>query len=76
MSIDGDDLPYALIYGFILVLAGLFFKLGIVPFHFWVADIYEGSPTIITYFIAVITKLPILIYYIVLLYLYLVQKMD
>lgn len=48
------------IYGFLLILVGLFFKLGIAPFHFWIADVYEGSPTIITYFFATIPKLSIL----------------
>jgi len=42
------------------ILVGLFFKLGIVPFHFWLPDVYEGSPTIITYFFAVVPKLPVL----------------
>lgn len=60
MSQDASALPLSVVYGFLLILAGLFFKLGITPFHFWVADIYEGSPTIITYFFAVIPKISIL----------------
>jgi NADH-quinone oxidoreductase subunit N len=28
-----------------MVLAGLFFKVGLVPFHFWIPDVYEGTPT-------------------------------
>jgi len=48
------------VFGFVLILTGLFFKLGIAPFHFWVPDIYDGSPTFITYFFALIPKLAIL----------------
>lgn len=42
-------LPYI---GVILVLAGLFFKLSLVPFHFWAPDVYEGAPTPVTGFMA------------------------
>jgi NADH-quinone oxidoreductase subunit N len=34
--------------GFTLTLAGIFFKLGIVPFHMWVPDVYEGSPSVLS----------------------------
>jgi len=44
----------------LLILFGLLFKLGLVPFHFWIADIYEGCPNIITYFFAVISKFTII----------------
>lgn len=60
LSQDASILPLSLVYGFLLVLAGLFFKLGITPFHFWMSDIFEGSPTIITYFFAVIPKISVL----------------
>lgn len=43
------------------ILVGFFFKLGIAPFHFWLPDVYEGAPTIITFFFAVVPKLPVLI---------------
>ena len=47
----------ALDFGMIFVLAGLAFKLGAVPFHMWLPDVYEGSPTAITLFIGTLPKL-------------------
>jgi NADH-quinone oxidoreductase subunit N len=44
------------IVGTVLVLAGLFFKLGAVPFHAWVPDAYQGAPTPVTAFMAAATK--------------------
>ena len=43
--------------GLVFVVAGLAFKLGVVPFHMWVPDVYQGSPTSITLMIASIPKL-------------------
>jgi len=42
--------------GFTLTLVGLVFKLGIVPFHMWVPDVYEGSPLPVTSYMAFGTK--------------------
>ncbi len=42
--------------GFWLVMAGLAFKVSLVPFHFWTADVYEGSPAPVTAFMATGTK--------------------
>ena len=42
--------------GLMLTLVGLLFKLGIVPFHMWIPDVYEGSPTSVTNFMAFGTK--------------------
>lgn len=43
--------------GLIFILAGLFFKLGAVPFHMWVPDVYDGAPTSVTLFIASAPKI-------------------
>ena len=43
--------------GVVFVVAGLAFKLGAVPFHMWVPDIYHGSPTAITLLVAAAPKL-------------------
>ena len=40
-----------LVFGLVFVVAGLGFKLGVVPFHMWVPDVYHGAPTAITLFI-------------------------
>ncbi len=37
-----------LVFGLVFVVAGLAFKLGAVPFHMWVPDVYQGSPTGVT----------------------------
>ncbi len=42
--------------GFIFFFAGMAFKISIVPFHLWAADVYEGSPINITSYLSVISK--------------------
>lgn len=37
-----------LVFGLVFVVAGLAFKLGVVPFHMWVPDVYQGAPTAVT----------------------------
>ena len=44
------------ILGFILFFAGLAFKISLVPFHFWTADVYQGSPISIASYLSVISK--------------------
>ena len=44
------------ILGFIFFFAGLSFKISLVPFHFWTADVYEGSPLSIASYLSVISK--------------------
>jgi len=42
--------------GFIFFFAGMAFKISIVPFHLWTADVYEGSPVNVTSYLSVISK--------------------
>ena len=44
------------LFAFILILSGFAFKLAAVPFHFWTADVYEGSPVPVTAYLSVISK--------------------
>jgi NADH-quinone oxidoreductase subunit N len=44
------------ILGFIFFFAGMSFKISIVPFHLWTADVYEGAPVNITSYLSVISK--------------------
>ncbi|HKK43002.1 MAG TPA: NADH-quinone oxidoreductase subunit N [Bacteroidales bacterium] len=44
------------ILGFIFFFAGMAFKISIVPFHLWTADVYEGSPVNITSYLSVVSK--------------------
>ena len=50
------NLPGMLTIGLILVAIGMSFKIGAAPFHFWAPDVYEGSPTLITTFMATVGK--------------------
>lgn len=49
--------PRVLMLGLVFLVAGLAFKLGVVPFHMWVPDVYHGAPTAITLIIAGAPKL-------------------
>ncbi|MET3430582.1 NADH-quinone oxidoreductase subunit N [Herbaspirillum seropedicae] len=46
-----------LVFGIVFVVAGLAFKLGAVPFHMWVPDVYQGSPTPVTLLLGAAPKL-------------------
>ena len=45
-----------LLFAFILLLSGFAFKISVVPFHLWTADVYEGSPVPVTAYLSVISK--------------------
>lgn len=45
-----------LVPGVLLVLVGVLFKIGAVPFHSWIPDVYQGAPTPVTGFMAACTK--------------------
>jgi len=51
-----NGLEGLLVTGAVLLLAGLFFKVGAVPFHMWTPDVYQGAPTPVTGFMAACTK--------------------
>lgn len=42
--------------GFIFFVSGMGFKISLVPFHFWTADVYEGAPINVTSYLSVISK--------------------
>jgi NADH-quinone oxidoreductase subunit N len=46
-----------LVFGLVFVVAGLAFKMGVVPFHMWIPDVYQGAPTAATLLIAGAPKL-------------------
>ncbi|MFN0040368.1 MAG: NADH-quinone oxidoreductase subunit NuoN [Burkholderiales bacterium] len=54
---DGDAIPTILVFGLVFVVAGIGFKLGAVPFHMWVPDVYHGAPTAVTLLIGTAPKL-------------------
>jgi len=46
-----------LVFGLVFLVAGLAFKLGVVPFHMWIPDVYQGAPTAVTLVIGSAPKL-------------------
>lgn len=49
-----------LILGYMLILIGLLFKIGVAPFHNWLINIYVNVPLIVTFWISIVTKISIL----------------
>jgi NADH-quinone oxidoreductase subunit N len=45
---SGTGNKTVLVFGLVFLVAGLAFKLGVVPFHMWVPDVYQGAPTAVT----------------------------
>ena len=52
-----DQNPIALSFALTFIVVGLSFKLGAVPFHMWLPDIYQGAPTSVTLFIGTAPKI-------------------
>ena len=67
---------YGLTFGIIFVLTGLAFKISAVPFHMWAPDVYEGSPTSVTLFFAIVPKIAALTVFIRFLYLPFLNMID
>ena len=55
-AIDGHA-SIGVIFGLVFLLAGLAFKMSVVPFHMWTPDVYEGAPTPVTAFFASAPKM-------------------
>ncbi len=53
----GEAQQMALVFGVVFLVAGLAFKLGVVPFHMWVPDVYHGAPTAVTLVLGAAPKL-------------------
>jgi NADH-quinone oxidoreductase subunit N len=53
---QAQEMPMIVVAGFGMMIVGVGFKLGIVPFHMWTPDVYEGSPAPVTAFIATVSK--------------------
>ena len=51
-----DKLNIGILFGLIFVLVGMAFKITAAPFHMWAPDVYEGAPTAITAFFAIVPK--------------------
>lgn len=56
LTIGQGEMSGLLIAALAFVIAGIGFKLSLVPFHLWTADVYQGAPTAITSYLSVISK--------------------
>ena len=78
-NIIGDAMNstnYGLTFGIVFILVGLAFKISAVPFHMWAPDVYEGSPTSVTLFFAIVPKVAALTVFIRFLYVPFVNMID
>jgi len=53
----GGEPPLVMIFGLVFVVAGLAFKVGVVPFHMWIPDVYQGAPNAMTIFVGSAPKI-------------------
>ena len=54
---SGEIRHQVLVFGLVFVVAGLAFKMGAVPFHMWLPDVYQGAPTAVTLLISAAPQL-------------------
>lgn len=54
--------PYYINLSLLIISIGFLFKVSAAPFHFWSPDVYDGIPTIVTTFVAIVTKISIFIF--------------
>jgi NADH-quinone oxidoreductase subunit N len=52
-----NPLKFVLAFGLVFIVSGLAFKVGVVPFHMWIPDVYHGAPSSVTLFISTGPKL-------------------
>ena len=66
--INSTVFNYGKTFGIVFILVGLAFKISAVPFHMWAPDVYQGSPTSVTLFFAILPKIAALSVFIKFLY--------
>ncbi len=71
-----QNVEYGLTFGIVFILVGLAFKISAVPFHMWAPDVYQGSPTSVTIFFAILPKIAALTVFIRFLYVPLLNLID
>jgi NADH-quinone oxidoreductase subunit N len=54
---EGSVIGVVLVFGLVFIVAGIGFELGVVPFHMWVPDVYEGAPSAVTLFVSSVPKI-------------------
>ena len=68
IGINYDQSTQGITFGMVFILVGLAFKISAVPFHMWAPDVYQGSPTSVTLFFAILPKIAALTVFIRFLY--------
>ena len=76
ISLSITKVQYGLTLGIVFILVGLAFKISAVPFHMWAPDVYQGSPTSVTIFFAILPKIAALTVFIRFLYIPFVNMID
>ena len=76
ISLSITEVQYGLTLGIVFVIVGLAFKISAVPFHMWAPDVYQGSPTSVTIFFAILPKIAALTVFIRFLYVPFVNLID
>ena len=73
---NSKSAEYGLTFGIVFILVGLAFKISAVPFHMWAPDVYQGSPTSVTIFFAILPKIAALTVFIRFLYVPFINMID
>ena len=76
ISFNYDQSTQGIIFGMVFILVGLAFKISAVPFHMWAPDVYQGSPTSVTLFFAILPKIAALTVFIRFLYTPFINLID
>ena len=76
ISINIIEVQYGLTLGIVFIIVGLAFKISAVPFHMWAPDVYQGSPTSVTIFFAILPKIAALTVFIKFLYVPFINLID
>lgn len=57
ITVNANSLPFLTVLGIMMIIMGMAFKVSAAPFHNWAPDVYQGSPTVITAFMATVVKI-------------------
>lgn len=60
-AISAGSANTLLVFGLVFIITGIAFKLGAVPFHMWIPDVYQGAPAAVTLFVATAPKVAALV---------------
>ncbi len=76
ISNSSANIENGVIFGLVFIIVGLAFKISAVPFHMWAPDVYQGSPTSVTFFFATLPKVAALTVFIRFLYTPFINLID